>query len=158
LTDDDGWALAEKTETSGAPIPQDQLPIGEGLHPDGTPGAEFFVDRGLLNALEDFGPVEKYEDARFVPECISRPDAVFGGLKREGQDDALCYSVRPTGDPDDPGAETMPRYGFTFVSFVRPGIGGFVVFDWGWREEDSNFPGHPVNFENDFARRTWPTS
>jgi hypothetical protein len=48
------------------PIPRDQLPIGEGLHPDGTPGAEFFVDRPMLDALEELGPAEKHDDGRFV--------------------------------------------------------------------------------------------
>jgi hypothetical protein len=89
---------------------------------------------------------------------VSRPDAISEGLKRGQQETSLCYSVRPTHDPVDPDAETLPRYGFTFVTFVRPGIGGYVVFDWTWREEDSNLPGHPLSWETDFTRRTWPIS
>ncbi len=112
----------------------------------------------MLDALEEFGPAEKHEDGRFVYECVSQPDAIFEGLKRDRQDDGLCYSLRPTHDPMAPDAETLPRYGFTFLTFVRPGVGGYVVFDWAWREEDSHLPGHPMNWETDFTRRTWPTN
>jgi hypothetical protein len=112
------------------PIPSDQLPIGEGVHPDGTPGAAFFVDRPMLDALEEFGPAEKHDDGRFVYECVSQPDAIFEGLRRGRQEDGLCYSVRPTHDPMDPDSETLPRYGFAFLTFVRP----------------------------DFTKRTWPTN
>jgi len=112
----------------------------------------------MLAALEEFGPAEKHEDGRFVYECVSQPDAIFEGLKRGRQEDSLCYSVRPTHDPMDPDAETLPRYSFAFLTFVRPGVGGYVVFDRGWREEDSNLPGQPLNWQTDFTRRTWPTN
>ncbi len=137
-------------------IPSDQLPIGEGVHPDNTPGAPFFVDRRMLDALEEHGPAEKHDDGRFVYECISRPDAIFEGLKRDNQADSLCYAVRPTHDPEEPAAETLPRYGVVFITFVRRGAVGYVVFDWAWREEDPNAPGQPLNWESDFTRRTWP--
>jgi hypothetical protein len=42
-----------------------------------------------------------------------------------------------------------------FVAFARTAIGGYVVFDWEWREEDADAPGHPVGWEIDFERRTW---
>jgi len=35
----------------------------------------------MLEALEDFGPIEKHDDGRFVYECVSQPDAIFEGLK-----------------------------------------------------------------------------
>jgi len=61
----------------------------------------------------------------------------------------------PNGEPGEP---TLPRYGFVFVAFARPGIGGYVVFDWEWREEDPDAPGRPLNGQSDFTRRTWPTT
>jgi hypothetical protein len=136
-------------------IPIDQLPIGEGLHPDGTPGAEFFVDRRMLEALEESGPVAKYEDARFIEECVKQPDAIYEGLKRDNQEEGLCYSVRPDRDPDEPEATALPRSGYAFLVFVRRGAVGYIVFDWAWREEDGDHPGHPLRWENDFTRRTW---
>jgi hypothetical protein len=138
------------------PIPRDQLPIGEGLHQDGTPGATFFIDRAELDVLEDQGPEWKLDDARFIMESIGEPDAIFQGLKRPGQGESLAYSVRLTRDPDDDPAQAIPpRFGFVFVTFARPGLGGFVVFDWEWREEDGDAPGHPIRWQSDFERRTW---
>jgi hypothetical protein len=138
------------------PIPRDQLPIGEGLHPDGTTGASFFVDRAELDILEVDGPEWKFEDARFITESVGDPDAIFQGLKRPGQEGSLAYSVRPTHDPNEDESVTLPpRFGYVFVAFARSGVGGYVIFDWEWRKEDSDVPGHPIAWQIDFERRTW---
>lgn len=138
------------------PIPSDQLPIGEGRDKDGNRGASFFVSRTTIEALEQYGPEWKYEDARFIPEAILQPDAIFEGLKRPGQEKSLCYSVRPTHDPDDETeTQTLPRYGYVFLVFARSCVGGYEAFDWEWREEDSESPGLPIGHETDFERYTW---
>ena len=68
----------------------------------------------------------------------------------------MCYSVRPIRDPEiEEEQQPLPRYGFAFLIFARLGVGGYVVFDWEWREEDAEAPGHPSGWENDFERRTW---
>src|SRR3979409_2488617 len=104
------------------PIPSDQLPIGEGLFPDGKDGASFFMDRTELDIIEQDGPEWKLEDARFIKEAIKEPDAIFKGLKRPGQEEGLAYSVRPTHDPEDDEPNPIPpRFGFVFVVFARPG-------------------------------------
>ena len=138
------------------PIPIDQIPIGEGLDPEGKRGATFFVSRAELDILERDGPEWKLEDARFIPETVQQPDAIFEGLKRPGHEKSLCYSVRPARDPENEEEnQPLPRYGFAFLAFARSGAGGFVVFDWEWREEDGDAPGHPVGWATDFERRTW---
>ncbi len=136
-------------------LPADQVPVGEGLHPDGSPGADFFVDRLVLESLEEDGPASKYEDARFIEEAVGQPDAIFEGLQRENMQDRLCYSVRLTRDPEDEDNPLPPRFGVVFLVFVRPGAWGYVVFDWDWRTEDGDTPGHPENWQEDFTRRTW---
>jgi hypothetical protein len=136
------------------PVPIDQMPIGEGRNPDGSPGASFFIDKAELEIIRRDGPEWKFEDLRFIPEAILEPDAIFEGLLRPGQEKSLCYSVRPTRDPDT-NEEGLPRYGSAFVVFARVGIGGFVVFDWEWREEDPQAPGHPMDWESSFERATW---
>ena len=115
----------------------------------------FFLDRNALDLVERDGPDDKFEDVRFSEEAVPSPDAIFEGLRRHDQRDSLCYTVRPTHDPAGEDSPTLPRYGFVFVLFVRAGVGGFVVFDWEWREEDQDCPGHPANWINDFSRRTW---
>jgi hypothetical protein len=60
------------------PIPFDQMPIGEGLLPDGT-RVPFFINAKELRALQDEGPAWKYHDARFIEEAVSNPDAIFEG-------------------------------------------------------------------------------
>jgi hypothetical protein len=136
-------------------IPANQLPIGEGATPDGTGRATFFVDLNVLWVLEQQGPEWKHQDARFVPEAVDVPDAIFAGLKRHGREGALCYSVRPTIDPEVEECQSLPRYGYVFIAFVEPCVGGFIVFDWDWREEDPDRPGHPLNWEEDFEKPTW---
>src|SRR5262245_14557072 len=136
-------------------LPFDQLPIGEGLHPSGQWGASFFIDRKELEVIERDGPEWKFEDARFIDEAVKDPDAIFEGLRRPNQQQSLCYAVRPIYDPDDEDSQTLPRFGQVFLAFALLGVGGYVVFDWEWREEDPNFPSHPLNWQNDFVRPTW---
>ncbi|AWM38698.1 hypothetical protein GobsT_31130 [Gemmata obscuriglobus] len=137
-------------------MPADQLPVGEGLLPDGSWGM-FYVSRPEMIRLRDNGPQEKYEDARFLEEAVRDPDAIFLGLRRPNQDDALCYSVFLTCDPeeDDEDYKKPPRYGLAFLAFVRVANMGCVIFDWEWREEDPDLPGHPNNWRRDFGERLW---
>jgi hypothetical protein len=137
------------------PLPSNQVPIGAGLSPDGKSRAVFFIDWHALSVVEEKGPEWKFSDARFVPEAVDVPDAILEGLKRHGEEDALCYSVRATVDPDNDDNEALPRYGYVFLAFVKHCIGGFIVYDWDWREEDPDMPGHPLSWEDDFEKPTW---
>jgi hypothetical protein len=138
-------------------MPADQIPVGEGVGPDGRSPVEFFVDKPMLNRLIDHGPTWKLDDARFIEETIRRPDAIFEGLKRDNHEESLCYSVRVTRDPDSEESSTPPRFGFVFVIFIVRRF-GLVVFDWEWRAEDFDNPGHPENWKNDFSRLLWSKS
>jgi len=115
----------------------------------------FYISRPDLELYEKEGPEWKFEDARFIPETVSEPDAIFAGLKRPNREECLCYSVRLTRDPDDEESSTPPRFGYVFIGFVRLATWGYVVFDWAWREENCDTPGHPEGWENDFSRRKW---
>jgi hypothetical protein len=136
-------------------VPFDQIPVGEGLLPGGGRGP-FFQSRRTLDLLAEHGHAEKYSDARFVPVAVSDPDAIFRGLRRPNQHEGLCYSVRPESDPDDPEAGGLPRYGVAFLAFVEVRDMGYVVFDWGWRDEDLDDPGHPRGWGDDFAAKVYP--
>ncbi len=116
--------------------------------------AQVFGDRKELEILEDHGPEWKYDDARFIEGVIREPDAIFEGLERPEHETSLCYSARLESDPDSE-ATLNPRYGFVFVVFARPGVGGYVVFDWEWRGEDFDHPGHPLDWTATFRSRTW---
>lgn len=139
-------------------IPFDQLPIGDGLLPDGT-RAPFFIDRRELTTVRDEGPTWKYHDARFIEEAVSNPDAIFKGLRRPNQTTSFCYSVQPTRDPDedpdDMGLSLPPTFGRVFCAFVCLGAMGYIVFDWEWRPVSPDDPGHPENWTTDFAERVW---
>jgi hypothetical protein len=140
------------------PIPFDQIPVGEGRLPDGT-FAPFFVDRREYDILIDDGPRWKAEDARFIPEAVADPDAIFVGLRRANQAESLCYSVSPTRDPDDDaddfGPAPPPVFGRVFVAFASLCDMGYVVWDWEWREQGDAEPGHPENWQTDFEGRVW---
>jgi hypothetical protein len=150
------WRGKKKNlEEPSVALPSDQIPVGEGLDPQGNPGALFYISRAELDLVEQSGPEWKFEDARFIPEAAGSPDAIFEGLKRSNLQEGLCYSVSLTHDPDNEDSQTPPRFGYVFLAFVRPATWGYVVFDWAWREEDFEFPGHPTDWKNDFSRRTW---
>jgi hypothetical protein len=141
-------------------VPANQIPVGEGLLPDGR-RAPFFIDRNELNLVKSEGPEWKYEDSRFIDEAVCDPDVIFEGLRRPEQAQSFCYSVQPTHDPDkaedeDPyGQGLPPTFGQVFLAFVRAAPMGFLVFDWEWREVSADEPGHPDNWQEDFAERVW---
>lgn len=144
----------------GMLVPFDRIPVGEGLLPDGT-RAPFYIDRAELDVVRESGPASKYDDARFIDECVTDPDAIFRGLRRPNQSDSLCYSVFPEHDPDDANDSESyaparpPVFGFVFLAFVTQTGMGYLVFDWEWRESSPNDPGHPLHWETDFAGRAW---
>jgi hypothetical protein len=118
----------------------------------------FYVERAVLDTLRDDGPAWKLEDARFLKEAVTAPDAIFEGLNRPGMEEGVAYSVRPTCDPEGEEEEAgPPRYGQAFVAYARPATWGYVIFDWEWRAEGEE-PGHPDGWEADFARRKWKTT
>src|SRR5438046_3129948 len=120
-------------------VPFDQIPIGDGIRPDGS-AVPFYIDRWALESGVEYGFTERYFDSRFIPMAVSDPDVVFSGLKRPNQHSGLAYSVRPEYDPDDDEEERatagMPRYGEVFLAFAEVRDMGYVVFDWAWRQED----------------------
>lgn len=136
-------------------LPVDHVPIGEGPDQTGNHKVMFYLDKLLLDNEENGGPEWEYGDLRFVTEAVQNPDAIFKSLLRYGEDESLCYSVRPTFDPSDPENNSLPRYGYAFLAFVRSEGWGFVVFDLAWRKEDEVEPGHPQNWEIDLGERTW---
>lgn len=139
-------------------VPYGQVPIGDGLLPSGE-RAPFFILRHTLDLLSEYGPQEKYRDARFIEMAVTQPDAIYRGLRRPNQHEGLCYSIRPESDPDDyesiTGVASLPRYGVVFLAFVEAGAMGYVVFDWEWREEDGDNPGCPAAADRDFAGRVY---
>lgn len=138
-------------------VPFGQLPIGDGLLPDGT-RVSFFIDRDELDTVRLDGPAWKYDDARFIEVAIGDPDAIFEGLRRPNQAASLCHAVFPTSDPDEAdesGSGTPPRFGFVFLAFSSLADMGHVVFDWEWRVQDDDEQGRLENWANDFARRAW---
>ena len=140
------------------PMPADLLVVGVGRLPDETE-VTFYVRKAEIDDLRAHGPQEKLDNARFLEECMANPDAIFSGLRRPEQDESLCYSVRPTRDQDETPVSTdsMPRYGFAFLAFVRVANMGYVIFDWEWRQEDPDHPGRPIHWQQRFPEEcVWP--
>jgi len=136
-------------------LPANQLPIGAGVHPDGTEGAFFFVDLVVLNQLEEDGPAWKFDDRRFLEEAVTDPDVIFEGRKAASSEDYFCYCVQPRQDPDKPAEEAQPFFSRVFQAIVRRRTGGYVVVDWVWRQEDPDEAWHPQGWQSEFTRRTW---
>lgn len=132
----------------------DYLPVDDGIGPNGTIDVPFYVDIHRIRELRDDGPEWKYEDARFLKETIQQPDVIFGDLRRDGENDSFAYSVRLTHDPDEE-QQVPPTFGKVFLAFVRLVQGGYLIFDWEWREEDPDNPGFPKGHKQDFGSPTW---
>ncbi|MBU4271706.1 MAG: hypothetical protein KKA28_07595 [Planctomycetes bacterium] len=127
----------------------DYLPISVGREPlFGEEGAHccFYTSKAALEKIERNGPSSKYEDAKLIAPTLKAPRVVFEGLNRVEYSDALCY----TGEHAEVGGREM-----VFLIFAKREW-GLVVFDWEWRLEDSNSPGYPINWTEDFGRQIWP--
>lgn len=139
-------------------LPSNLIPVGNGCGPNGGL-VPFYVDRQVLDTVRDEGPAWLFHDARFIEEAVCDPDAIFEGLRRPNHVEALCYSVRPSRDPDEDERDDYlavpPVFGRVFLAFAQIGPMGYVVFGWEWREEDPDEPGHPEDWQADFGSRIW---
>jgi hypothetical protein len=137
-------------------MPSDYLPA-PGRDPHTGEEREFFVSRSELEKLEEFGPKQKFLDARLIEETLRDPDVIFQGLKRPGYNDGYCYAKVPSCwwfEADSGPIEAPPPPDMVFLVFVRP-IWGLVVFDWEWRPEDSSDPYHPEQWKAYFEKKLW---
>jgi hypothetical protein len=140
------------------PIPATHVPLGfPGVGPDGVSEAEFFVTENDIAKLRRNGPTHKYEDAQLLEPALSSPDCTFEDLSREefGAGSGFCYCIKPVCRFGRNG-ETLPApSGQVFLVFMHTHTNYNVVFDWEWRQEDSQDPNHPDGWREDFGRRVW---
>lgn len=126
--------------------------------PNPTAGGEWFTIRcSVVDAVEENGPIWKFESLKLVFGVLSEPVIVFGGLGRDGCLGAKCYCGRPGICYLEDGSTGPPPANSFFVVYTEPLSGGTErVWDWGWRKEDPAAPGKPIDWET-FDRGTlWP--
>jgi hypothetical protein len=137
-------------------LPADAESFGQGIAPDGEP-TYFFIRRSVLDAIAENGPAWKFHSIKLIAEILASPVAIFEGLGRDGCLAACCYCGLPPVCYRNDGTEAKPHPGYFFVIYVDPVSGGrYVVWDWGWRPEDSKKSGHPTGWESFEKGKVWP--
>ena len=91
------------------------------------------------------------ELAYIVPRILRKPDAIFQGLREEGEDDWLCY----VGTPDrsyrgEDGRHDVPWPDEVFLVFVN---GDRVVYNWYWAKCDPDDRKLPIDYGTRLGRR-----
>ena len=94
---------------------------------------------------------------QFVHLVASNPTVIFEGLERGGLADGYCYcgSIDPV-DMNNGSTFCMGKDRVLLV-FVKCTRNGFTI-DWDKREEDTDRPGWPRNWRNDFKEPKWQKS
>jgi len=131
------------------------IPLGfNGIHPVvDVPNTEcpFYMSEADYEDTRRDSPW-MFEDLRLLRSManLDSDGAIFKNLKRDGEENAYCYSCVPP----------MSVQPGVFCGFVDlPEDGGFlgpVVFWFEWREEDPDRPGFPMGWEKDFGELIWP--
>ena len=127
-----------------------------GMAPDGGGTWDFLVSIDMLQHLERYGPGPKFYDAFLLKGILESPSAVFQGLKREGFEEAHCYSGLPPHRKRSSSIQVPPPPGKVFTIYVKTDHRGHIVLDWDWRPAHPDKPGYPLDCESDFGRQTWP--
>ncbi len=138
-------------------VPKGYLLVS-GVAPCGIGDKDFGVSLRHLQHLQANGPEWKFHAARLIPETLKQPAGIFQGLHRDGMEDAVCYSSVPSGTWIRDRIEGPFPPGRVFLVFAQQRRWGLVVLDWESRQADSDNPGWPHNWHEDFTRRLWPTS
>ena len=130
------------------------MPLGiQGIFPgDDAPKtrAQFFMPQDFYDQILDDTPWI-FDDLKLLEQLINvEPEGVIlRNLKREGFEDAFCYSCRPA----------MAVQDGVFVGFVnQPPSHAFlgpVLFAFEWRDEDEDRPGFPKHWQRDFGGVLW---
>jgi hypothetical protein len=127
----------------------------DGLSPAGRATRQFSIDpNALLSHFESTFNRSMYLEAWLVPDVVLRPSGIWRGLGREGQDEALCYAGKPTGEfaashakkieiPDD----------LIFLVYATKQL---VVTKWRFCRPDADNPAFPKDHDSRYGERLWP--
>ncbi len=128
----------------------------EGLAPSGVTKRVFRLPKSrIIKHFHETGNERMFREAALVPDVVASPAAIFLGLARSGQEEALCYTGVPSGEfASNNGLEavSVPK-GYTFMVFATK---DFEVAKWRLCEEAPERPGFPIDHETRFGRRLWP--
>jgi hypothetical protein len=130
--------------------------VCNGVGPKGSTDQAFYLATELVNRLEREGPAWKFHDIKLIPESLIDPLLIYQGLGREGYELAYCYVARPDYHHDRNGARCANPLNMVFMVYVDPYPYGFVIYDWAWREQDSEHHGKPRDWQAFTGGVIWP--
>ena len=90
------------------------------------------------------------ELAHVMPQVLQCPDAIFQGLREEGEDDWLCYCGTPDCAYTKEGAQTPGRPGQVYLVFVNADR---VAYRSWWEKWDDDNHKNPCNYETRFRKQ-----
>lgn len=109
----------------------------------------------IIKNIHDTGNSSMMGDAVFIPDVVMKPTVIFRGLRRDGQEFALCYCGEASGTfateyniPFD-----APPRGQVFLVFVTPDM---EITKYRFCGSDPDIPGYPIDHHSRFGGPLWP--
>jgi hypothetical protein len=136
-------------------MPHYELSITRACLGDFECGAkQYLVDEDFIGKHQ---PAARRLLLEYILEAVSQPWAVLVDLKRDGFEDAFCYSFSVWHVPDKLGIMQPGQTGLVYLAFAqfRADLEAVLIFDAELRAEDYWRRGLPKNFKNDFGEPIW---
>jgi hypothetical protein len=116
----------------------------KGAAPDGSE-REFRIPTRTVDHLQRYGPESRYYELISAEQVLKNPDLIYEGLRREGQENGLCYIGKPKCFRE--GAEYPGHPGMLFLVFVTK---EYIIFEWRWEKVDEKLPDYPQDVKQRF--------
>jgi hypothetical protein len=111
---------------------------------------EVYISHRRMEAVAKRGMGAAKDLAFSEREVLTRPTAVFRGIREEGERDWLCYVDTPKHSYTREGQTRPPRRGRVFLVFVNQ---DGVAYHRRWEECDPDDPKLPLNHDSRFSER-----
>jgi hypothetical protein len=122
------------------------------MHSSGHGRATFYISTSVLDKYADAGFGSKYFDLYSIPEVLSSPAVVFGGLTREDQTESLCYARIPSRRYLSADVTVPPIPNRTFAVYMSKEL---KIFEWRWEISDENKHGYPIQWKTRYEKIIW---
>lgn len=129
------------------------LPAFNPHNPNDEP-IEVWLDQAHIDGLTKRGLETRFARIQLIPEVLKSPRAIFQGLKREEQEDGLCYAGVPDVDHRNVSITVPPPKSMVFLVFITACN---KISDWRWEKCDKDALDCPENYRTRFEKILWPT-
>lgn len=123
----------------------------EAINPADGKRCQVYVRISKIDATAKRGMGAARELAYLVPHALQNPNAIFRGVREEGESQWLCYIGSPPDAYNHRTGERMrPWPGQVFLVFVDDDC---IVYNWRWDKADTDELRLPIDHAQRFEER-----